>query len=99
MLPLTSLPLSEDLLRRLKNEAREQGFADPAAYVEHLLKLRSVAASAASAPTATPASPQRFAFVDETAAGLPEAEVGTLPTDGAAHVDHYLYGHAKRAAS
>jgi antitoxin component of MazEF toxin-antitoxin module len=34
--------------------------------------------------------------IADLTADIPPEELDKLPTDGAAQIDHYLYGHAKR---
>lgn len=36
-------------------------------------------------------------FIQELTADVPDEEFLKLPTDGAEHFDHYIYGHAKRS--
>ena len=36
-------------------------------------------------------------IIEEIAATVPEADWANVPTDGAQNLDHYLYGHAKKA--
>lgn len=40
--------------------------------------------------------PRIWERIAARAAEIPLEEVSKLPADGAAHIDHYLYGHSKR---
>lgn len=37
-------------------------------------------------------------LIQELTASVPDEEFLKLPTDGAEHLDHYVYGHAKRSS-
>jgi antitoxin component of MazEF toxin-antitoxin module len=43
-----------------------------------------------------PARPPFWERIAALAADIPPEELDKLPTDGAAQIDHYLYGHPKR---
>lgn len=43
-----------------------------------------------------PAAPPFWERIAALAAGIPPEELDKVPTDGAAQLDHYLYGHPKR---
>ncbi len=42
-------------------------------------------------------SPPVWERIAARAAAVPSEELDKLPTDGAARIDHYLYGHPQRA--
>jgi predicted DNA-binding antitoxin AbrB/MazE fold protein len=46
--------------------------------------------------TVEPARPPIWERIAARAAETPPEEVAKLPPDGAAQIDHYLYGHPKR---
>ena len=46
--------------------------------------------------TVEPARPPIWERIAARAAEIPQEEVDRLPPDGAAQVDHYLYGHPRR---
>ena len=46
--------------------------------------------------TVEPARPPIWERIAALAAQVPQEEVDKLPADGAAQIDHYLYGHPKR---
>lgn len=46
--------------------------------------------------TVEPARPPIWERIAARAAETPLEEVAKLPADGAAQIDHYLYGHPKR---
>ena len=43
-----------------------------------------------------PARPPIWERIAARAAATPQEEVDRLPPDGAAQIDHYLYGHPKQ---
>ncbi len=46
--------------------------------------------------TVEPARPPIWERIAARAAEIPPEELDKLPADGAAQIDHYLYGHPKR---
>ena len=46
--------------------------------------------------TVEPVRPPIWERIAARAAEVPPEELAKLPTDGAAQIDHYLYGHPKR---
>jgi antitoxin component of MazEF toxin-antitoxin module len=43
-----------------------------------------------------PAAPPFWERIAALTAAMPQEELERVPTDGAAQIDHYLYGHPKR---